>query len=250
MINSKPSLYTTLSPTQLHLHEVRNSVVVIIDVLRATSTIVTALFNGARYIIPVEDVPKCIEWGKQIECITAGERDGRIADGLQYGNSPFEYPRDFVEGKVLVLTTTNGTRLLHMALRKGATTVITGSFANLTAVCEYLKGVDKNVILGCAGWKDRINMEDTLFAGALISRIKDHFTIDCDSSKIAEILYEKGKGDLFQFMKINKATHFERLSGYGLEKDIEYCLTSDTANILPFYDDGKIVVKQSRVLAG
>ena len=137
---SKPErkLQTSLSPALLHLHDVNNAIVVIIDVLRATSTIATALYNGAKFIIPVDNVPKCIAWGKQIECITAGERDGKVAEGLEYGNSPFEYPKEFITGKTLVLTTTNGTKLLHIAIKKGATEIITGSFPNLSAVCDYL----------------------------------------------------------------------------------------------------------------
>jgi 2-phosphosulfolactate phosphatase len=240
MANSKPSLTTCLSPALLHLYDAGNAVVVIIDVLRATSTIATALNNGAKYVIPVDSVAKCIELGKQINCITAGERDGKIAEGLSYGNSPFEYPPEFVGGKILVLTTTNGTKLLHMALDKGARYIITGSFVNLSAVCDFLLSQNQNVILGCAAWKDRINIEDTLFAGAVINRVKNNFSINCDSSMIAETLYLEGKNDMFEFMKKQQASHYLRLSGYGLEKDIRYCLTPDIANVLPFYEDGKL----------
>src|SRR5919112_3468669 len=176
---AKPTLYTCLSPALLHLYDVRDCAVVVIDILRATSTIATALYNGAKEIIPVDSVERCIQLGNQLECVTAGERDGQIAPGLQYGNSSFEYPREFIEGKTLVLTTTNGTKLLHMALAKGATEIITGSFLNLSAVCEHLVDEKKNVILACAGWKDRVNLEDTLFAGAVITAIGSHFTIDC-----------------------------------------------------------------------
>jgi len=216
---------------------------VIIDVLRATSTIATALHNGARCVIPVDSVSRCIELGKQIDGITAGERDGKIAEGLEYGNSPFEYPADFIEGKTLVLTTTNGTRLLHMALEKGAKEIVTGSFPNLSAVCDHLIEIKKNVILGCAAWKDRVNMEDTLFAGAVISTVREHFDINCDSSHMAEAMYEKGKKDLFSFLKNNNASHYHRLMNFGLEKDIRYCLAPDGANVLPVYNDGKLVVK-------
>lgn len=243
MAINKPVLYTSLSPALLKLYDVSHSVVVIIDVLRATSTIATALYNGAKSIIPVDSVARCIEIGKQIEGITAGERDGQIAEGLHYGNSPFEYPREFVEGKTLVLTTTNGTRLLHMALDKGAKEIITGSFPNLSAVCDHLIASQQNVLLGCAAWKDRVNIEDMLFAGAVISKIKNHFSINCDSSHIAETMYEKGKKDLFAFMKKNEASHYHRLMGFGLEKDIRYCLAADGANVLPIYEDGTLVVK-------
>lgn len=238
---SKPSIATVLSPALLHLEEVRNNNVVIIDVLRATSTIATALYNGAKAIVPVDSVAECIRIGNQIEAITAGERDGKIAEGLEYGNSPFEYPRQFIEGKTLVLTTTNGTKLLHMALDKGAKEVVTGSFPNLSAVCEHLLKKNENVILACAAWKDRVNIEDTLFAGAVIEKLKKHFKLSGDSSKIANTLYNSAKKDLFTFMKKHEASHYHRLMGFGLEKDIRYCLTDDGANVLPLYADGKLV---------
>src|SRR5664279_1530858 len=191
MPNTRPSLFTSMSPVLLHLYNASQATVVIIDVLRATTTIATALYNGARYIVPVDSVAKCIELGRQINCITAGERDGKIAEGLSYGNSPFEYNREFIHGKILVLTTTNGTRLLHMALDKGAREIITGSFSNLDAVAAYLISKKNNVILACAAWKDRINIEDTLFAGAVIEKIREHYTIECDASHVAAELYHK-----------------------------------------------------------
>lgn len=242
MQTAKPELYTCLSPSLLNLYNVDKSIVVIIDVLRATSTIATALSNGAKSIIPVDSVAECIRIGKQIESITAGERDGRIAEGLENGNSPFEYPREFIEGKTLVLTTTNGTKLLHMAIDKNAKGIITGSFPNISAVCNYLVAQNQNVILGCAAWKNRVNVEDTLFAGAVINRIGKNFSINCDSSQIATAMYNDAKKDMYEFMKKKKASHYQRLSGFGLEKDIRYCLTEDMANVLVVYEEGKLVV--------
>ncbi|MEP7106317.1 MAG: 2-phosphosulfolactate phosphatase [Ferruginibacter sp.] len=241
MKGGKPALYTSLSSALLHLYNVSGSIVVIIDVLRATSTIATVLANGAKNIIPVDSVAECIRIGKQIEGVTAGERDGHVAEGLVHGNSPFEYPKEFIGGKTLVLTTTNGTKLLHMAIEKGAKGIITGSFPNLSAVCEYLVVKKMPVILGCAAWKDRVNIEDMLFAGAVISRIKGHFDINCDSSQIAETLYNDAKGDLYEFMKSKNASHFLRLTKYGLEKDIRYCFQEDNANVLCMYEGGKLV---------
>jgi len=240
-MDKKPALFTSLSPALLHLYDISNSVVVIIDILRATSTITTALFNGAKEVIPVDSVSRCIELGKQIDGITAGERDGQIAEGLSYGNSPFEYPESFIKGKTLVLTTTNGTRLLHMALEKGADEIVIGAFTNLSSVCDYLIKTNKNVMLGCAAWKDRVNLEDTLFAGAVISKVKEHFAINCDSSHLAESLYKEAESDLFGFLKKNEASHYHRLTNFGLEKDIRYCLTLDNANVLPVYRNGRLV---------
>lgn len=245
MSNSKPTLYTSPSPALLDLYDINNAVVVIIDVFRATSTIATALYNGAKCIIPVDSVAKCIELGRNIEAITAGERDGKIAEGLAYGNSPFEYSKEFIGGKTLVLTTTNGTKLLHMALERGAQHIITGSFPNLSAVCEYLVQQNQPVVLGCSAWKDRVNLEDMLFAGAVIHQVKEHFSINCDSSGIAETLYKTAKSDMYEFLKEKNATHYQRLTNFGLEKDMRYCLTPDMANILPFYEDGKLVIHNS-----
>jgi 2-phosphosulfolactate phosphatase len=243
METSKKKLFTSLSPALINIYDISDSIVVIIDVLRATSTITTALYNGAASVIPVATVPRCVELGEALGGITAGERDGKVAEGLSYGNSPFEYPREFIEGKVLVLTTTNGTKLLHMALDQGAEEIITGSFPNLTAVCDYLIKSDKNVVLGCSAWKDRVNLEDTLFAGAVVSRVKNHFSVECDSSKLAESLYHEAGPDRFEFMKKREATHYHRLMRYDLEKDIRYCLTEDLANVLPIFQGDRLVVK-------
>ena len=172
-MSQKPTLFTSLSPALLHLYDLKNAVVVIIDVFRATSTIAAALYNGARCVIPVDSVAKAAEMSVALGGLAAGERDGKLAEGLNHGNSPLEYTRDFIEDKTLVLTTTNGTRLLHMALANGAEDIITGSFPNLSSVCNYLIQQNKNVVLACAGWKDRFNLEDTVFAGAVIHHIKE-----------------------------------------------------------------------------
>jgi 2-phosphosulfolactate phosphatase len=191
-------------------------------------------------VIPVDSVPKAIEISKNISGIAAGERDGQIAEGLEHGNSPLEYGRDFIQDKILVLTTTNGTRLLQMALNNNADSIISGSFPNLSAVCDHLLAENKNVVLGCAGWKDRFNLEDTLFAGAVIEKVKDHFTIHCDSSLMASRMYESHKEDLYSFAP--QLTHYHRLvERFGLIEDIRYCLTPDIANVLPLYRDGKLV---------
>ena len=239
--NETPTLNTVLSPSLLNLYDVSDSTVVIIDILRATSTIAAALFNGAKSVIPVDSVAGCIKLGKQMEVITAGERDGKIAEGLQYGNTPLQYTENFIKGKTLVLTTTNGTKLLHKALAANAKTIITGSFCNISSVCDFLVKKKSNVILACAAWKNRINIEDTLFAGAVINRIKGNFDINCDASQIAETLYLQANGVLLDFMKDKNASHYHRLMNFGLEEDIQFCLTEDNANILSIYSGGRLI---------
>lgn len=243
MTSDRPHLYTCLSPALLHLYDLRECLVVIIDVLRATSTIATALHNGARSVIPVATVPRCIELGAELGAVTAGERDGRVAEGLSHGNSPFEYPTSFIGDRVLVLTTTNGTKLLHMALDNGAAEIVTGSFPNLSKVCDHLVRRGMPVVLACAAWKDRVNMEDTLFAGAVVNRVRSHFTVSCDSSHFAENMFRLAEPDLFGFMKANDASHYHRLMNYGLEKDIRYCLTPDGAPVLPLFRGDRLVAE-------
>lgn len=242
MNKKKPALYTVLSPALLHLYNLDTSIVVIIDVLRATSTIATALYNGAESVMPVDSVEKCIALGKSTGGITAGEREGKVIEGLQHGNSPLEYDRAFIEKKTLVLTTTNGTKLLYMALDKGAGSIVTGAFSNQSAVVKYLKEQQKDVLLTCGAWKDRVNIEDTLLAGAIVEKVKDDFEIDCDSSSIAHSVYTEAKQNLFAYVKEKHASHYLRLSAYGLEEDIRYCLTPDTANVLPIYANGKLTI--------
>ena len=139
-----------------------------------------------------------------------------------------------------MLTTTNGTKLLHMALENGAERIITGSFPNLDAVCRYVISSGKNVVLACAGWKDRFNLEDTLFAGAVVEKVKEHFTIHCDSSLTALLLYEQQKDRLHEFAP--SITHYHRLvDRFGLIEDIRFCFTPDSAPVLPLYQDGALV---------
>jgi 2-phosphosulfolactate phosphatase len=242
-MDRKPSLFTSLSPALLHLLDLKDAIVVIIDVFRATSTIATALYNGAARVIPVSGVEECKRLGNELAgAITAGEREGKVIEGLQYGNSPAEYPREFIKGKTLVITTTNGTRLLHLALSKGCSEVITGSFPNLSAVCKHLVHRNKNVVLGCSGWKDMFNLEDTLFAGAVISRIKENFTLHDDSSLMAEEMYKLHQQDLYGFLQ--QSTHWHRLAAYGLQNDLKYCVSTDVANVLPVYKNGELLVNE------
>ncbi len=238
-ISLKPTLEVCFSPALLHLYDTSGAVVVIIDIFRATSTMTAAIDNGAECIIPVSTVEECIAIGRAISgSITAGERDGRVAEGLEYGNSPLEYPTEFVKGKTLVLTTTNGTRLLHMV--KGADAILMGSFLNLTAVCDFLIARGQRVILGCASWKDRFNLEDTLFAGAVVSQIESHFEVNCDSARAARYLYRDA--DLVGLINfLEDSSHYRRLSSYGLFDDMRYCVTKDLHPVVPILDGDRII---------
>lgn len=207
-------------------------VVVIIDIFRATSAICTAFQYGIKRIIPVATVDEAREYGAK-GFIAAAERHGEVVEGFDKGNSPFSYMDPSLKGKELVLTTTNGTKAIERA--KAADRIIIGSFLNISAVCDFLLKQNKNIILLCAGWKDRFNMEDTLFAGAVIHQLKNSeiYTGLADSSIAAEQLYSIAKDDLKGFLE--STSHRRRLKRLNLEKDIEYCLQMDIMDIIPIF---------------
>jgi 2-phosphosulfolactate phosphatase len=238
-LSSIPRLEVCLSPALLHLYDVEEVTVVLIDVFRATSTITAVLHNGAQGVVPVASVAEAIELGRVTpNSITGGERDGKIAPGLQYGNSPLEYPSSFVAGKTLILTTTNGTRLLHMI--HGAREIVIGSMLNVDTVCDYLLKRQNNALLACASWKDRFNIEDTLFAGAVVQRVGAHFDMNCDSGRAARTLYRSAQEiGMWEFIK--DSSHYRRLSAFGLERDMEYCLQENRHPVLPILRNGTIV---------
>lgn len=239
----KPLLEVCFSPALLHLYDTKDKNVVIIDIFRATSTITTALFNGAKQVIPVSSVAECVEISNQLKnCITAGERDGKVAPGLQYGNSPLEYNHDFIDGKSLALTTTNGTRLLHMV--NDAANIIIGSFLNLQAICDFLLASDKDIILACASWKDRVNMEDSLFAGAVVSIIQAQVECKCDSAMIAKSMYTVALQQESILDYLEDSSHYRRLSGFGLMEDLAYCTTFNIHPIVPILKSGALVINK------
>ena len=222
----------------MHLYDLSNSIVVIIDVFRATSTIATALHNGARCVIPVDSVSRCIEIGKNRSAALLPANGMEGCRGAGAWEFTFRISKGICGRPDPVLTTTNGTRLLQMALDKAAGEIITGAFANISAVCDHLLESKRNVILGLCG------LEGSCQPGRqFVCRRRDQprpigFTINCDSSHLAEQLYVKARCNLFRLSEENNASHYQRLMGFGLEKDMRYCLADDGANVLPIYADG------------
>jgi 2-phosphosulfolactate phosphatase len=231
-------LNVCLSPSLISLYKVEDYVVVIIDIFRATSSICYGIENGAEAIIPVSEVEECTAYReKGFDYLFAAERDGKVVDGFDFGNSPFSYTKEKVAGKTIVLTTTNGTHALHLS--RSAKKIVIGSFLNLTALCNWLKTQNDNILLVCAGWKNNFNLEDTLFAGAVVDQLKDlDFKLD-DSAIAANDLFQIGKSDINQYLK--KTSHSERLKKLGIEKDIEFCLQVDLTTAIPVLTGEKLV---------
>lgn len=217
------SIEVVLSPALLHLSDIKGANVVVIDILRATSTICTAIHEGAESVKAIHSTELALEYGKR-GYLTAAERDGRKLDGFDLGNSPFECMNGAVKGRRIALTTTNGTKCIEAVANDGARNVLSGSFLNLDAVSDWLANDGHNVVLLCAGWKDSFNLEDTLFAGALASSInsRTECRIDCDAALMAMDIYHLAKPDLVTYLK--KSSHYRRLSHLHHEEDMVYCL--------------------------
>lgn len=227
------------TPQAYSLFHKEDAIVVVIDVFRATSAIVTAFYNGVSKMIPVATVNEAKEY-QQNGYLAAAERDGEVIEGFELGNSPFGYMNNKVKGKTIAISTTNGTQAIE-ASRK-ASKIVIGSFLNLDILCEYLVAQKKDVVLLCAGWKNKFNLEDTVFAGAVVEKLtsEGHYQIDCDSAIAARHLYKLAKNNLFDFL--SDSSHRKRLAKLDLERDIKYCLTPNQCPVIPIME-GKYLVK-------
>ncbi|MCC7332930.1 MAG: 2-phosphosulfolactate phosphatase [Flavobacteriales bacterium] len=216
----------------------KNCVVVVIDIFRATSAICAAIESGVEAVIPVSTIEEATEY-KSKGFIVGAERSAEVIEGFDFGNSPLFFKEGKQRGKTIVLTTTNGTTAIDMA--KDASKVVIGSFLNLSAVAEFVEKQDKDIILLCAGWKNRFNLEDTLFAGALAQKLNKNkrFSNLSDCAIASITLYESAKNDLYKFL--DESSHRKRLSRLNLEEDIIYCLKQDIMNCVPVLKNGKLV---------
>ena len=238
MSNSPKKLHVCLSPALIPQYIVENYIVVIVDIFRATSSICYGIDNGAEAIIPVAEVEECLAYrDKGFNYLLAAERNGEVVDGFDFGNSPFSYTKEKVGGKTVVLTTTNGTQALHLS--RSAKKIVIGSFLNLSALSQWLKMQNESILLVCAGWKNNFNLEDTIFAGAVIEQLKgNRFKLD-DPAIAANDLYQLAKDDLPAYLA--KTSHSERLKKLGIEKDIAFCLNIDITSSIPVLQGEKLV---------
>lgn len=231
------NLEVCLSPELIKNYGVDNKTVVVVDILRATSCMVTAFAYGVKSIIPVATLEECEQYrGKG--CIAAAERNGRVVEGFDIGNSPFSYMDPGFRNKTIALTTTNGTLAIQRV--NSAAEVLIGSFLNKSAIADYLKTVTNDILILCAGWKGKMNLEDTIFAGALVEELKGSFYYENDSAFASQTLYNCSKNDLFHFITAN-SSHYKRLKSLNLDKDIRFCVQNDLYNIIPRLKEGVLI---------
>ena len=212
-------------------------VVVLVDVLRATTTIVTAVANGVEAIIPVATHDEARRLKAQ-GFLVASEKDGVQLDWADFGNSAFSFTRDAIGGRTLVYCTTNGTGALRIAGDAGSVAI--GAFINISSLTEWLVRRHKNVVILCSGWKNKFCLEDALFAGALTRRLlaTGRFRAECDSAEAALDLWSAAEGDVLGYLE--KAAQRHRLKRLGLDDVLPYSFECDVVDVVPVFDGEKI----------
>jgi len=208
-------------------------IVVIIDVLRATTSFCAAFDSGVKSVIPVSGLDELLEY-KNGGYLTAAERDGNKVDFADFGNSPTVFLQSDLSGKELAYSTTNGTQAIEMA--KSSEGIVVAAFVNLSAVTKWLSGKQKNVVILCSGWKNTFSLEDTLCAGAIVEALEltEQFRSICDASGASLSLWQASKNNLEEV--IVKANHYQRLINLGQQADLKHCFRLNTSNVVPVWD--------------
>tara|TARA_B110000879_G_C10990673_1_gene439141 strand:+ start:21 stop:821 length:801 start_codon:yes stop_codon:yes gene_type:complete len=237
-LSDLPKIEACFSPRDFYQYEEGFELVVVIDVLRATSAICAGIENGLEGIIPVSTVEEAREYLNK-GYIAAAEREGKIVEGFPMGNSPYSYMEDNLKGKTVVLTTTNGTKAIKIAEHKK--TLVIGSLNNLDALVDWLVERGENTILLASGWKDKFNLEDTICAGAIIDGVmkSNQFQSNEDSSVASRFLSKSAMENQFAFLK--SSSHRRRLRKLNLNADVKYCLTPNNLSAIPILKDGVLI---------
>ncbi len=226
------------TPGQYHLYQENFDIIVVIDVLRATSAITTALHHGVAAIIPVSTIEEAIEY-KSKGYIVGAERDGKVVDGFDFGNSPYAYMDPKMAGQTVVLTTTNGTKAIQMS--KDKKQVVIGCLNNLDFLCAWLGEQHQNTLILASGWKDKVNLEDTICGGAIADILLEtrKFRSNEDSTVAAKFIYRSAREHLWSFLRAS--SHRRRLIKLNIQRDVKYCLTLNNVQCIPILKDGALV---------
>lgn len=238
------NLETLFIPEEIKNIKLAGKLVVIIDVLRASSTIVTALANRCRGFIPILSPDQAKKKAQQFEkerVLLGGERERTKIEGFDLGNSPREYKREVVKDKTIIFSTTNGVKTLEMV--KSAYEIIIGSFLNLQAVCNYCTNYKGDILIICAGKEGKYSLEDAACAGMIINSLKDVFPAVCqevDANLTARLLYEEFGNDILEILR--KSQHGRYLESIGLGEDLKFCSQLDFFHIVPIFRDGIISI--------
>ena len=237
----KRELSVCLSTSMIQSFDIKDKIIVVVDIFRATSVICTALSNGVSEVIAVNKIDDVKPYLNNKNYLVAAERDGKVVEGFKFGNSPLSYINNpNIIGKKLVLTTTNGTKAINSSL--GADEILIGSFLNLLSLENILKQKNKDCIIYCSGWKGQVCLEDTLFAGCLASRLlnSNSFFSHCDSVILSKNIYDSAKDNMTSFLI--KSSYKERTRELNINPDIDFCLSLDKFKDVPTYRNGKLLI--------
>ena len=216
-------------------------IAVVIDVLRATSVITTALENGARCVIPVrtvEEAQQLYEASNPAQTFRGGERHALKIEGFELDNSPMNYQRQVVEGKEIIITTTNGTQAIQSV--QGADTIVLACLRNVRAVAEHLLKSNKDIVIVCAGTEGRFSLDDGLCAGGLLHLLKEKTTVESDDLGILlERFFRDSALDPIHALK--DCLHVKRLLSVGFDDDVAFCLQTSVSEVVPIVRDGKVM---------
>ena len=232
-------LNVCLTSDLFHHYDDGNKLVLVVDVLRATSVISTAFHYGISELIPVSSVEQAKKHMNKEGYLVAAERNAEPIEGVPLGNSPFQYMNDDVKNKTLVLTTTNGTKSIKLASKHE---VISASFINQDAVYDFIMKSEKDVIILCSGWKGLVNMEDSIFSGILSDKLlkTNKFQSQCDSVLASVAIKRDAGNDLFSYLE--DSAHRKRLKHLDMEADTKFCLNPTfRSKVIPILKNGKLV---------
>lgn len=237
--NDMKRIETCLSPELLHLYNLKGKNVLIVDIFRATTSMITALANDVISITPFKSLEEC-EAMKYKGYIIAGERDGKKVETFDIGNSPLSYLNHYFSKRKIAMTTTNGTLAIE-AVKEIANNVIIGAFVNFNATIKYLKNQEEDLIILCAGWKGRFNLEDSLYAGAIAYFLSKEYMTDCDGTLAMKNLYQFNQNNIKALL--SNASHTKRLQNQNIEADIDFCLSFDIYNLNALVKNGEIIAQ-------
>lgn len=229
----KTSLDICFSPALYPFYQKENDVVVVVDIFRATTTMCVAFSNGAKSIISVADIELAKKY-KSDGFLVGAERNARRVDFADFGNSPFEYSPEKVSGKEIVFTTTNGTQAIDVA--KNAAHLFIGAFSNIDALVDKCVQSGNRVVILCAGWNNKVNIEDTIFGGFFAEKLsrKADVVFESDAVRMAVEMWKLAKNNPLEY--VNNSDHYARLVANGVAGDAEYCFKENTVSVVPRYD--------------
>ncbi|NLJ61324.1 MAG: 2-phosphosulfolactate phosphatase [Firmicutes bacterium] len=232
-----------LVPQEIEGKNLEHITAIVIDVLRASTCIANAIANDCDGVIPTVSVEEAMDISKAYardDYLLCGERKNEKIDGFDLGNSPSEYGRDRVQGKKLIMTTTNGTRAIRTA--KTAPDVIIGGFWNISACCELAATLNRDILIVCAGQNGRFAMEDTICAGGFakkLSALTGAVIEETDGCRTARLLYETLHERLEE--ALSESAHGRNLIKGGFGEDVKVAARTDYVGVVPVFRDGHIM---------